>query len=231
MTINDTPGKQPTLSICCIVGDDHLHLIRGMIESLIDRPSGPACQEIVVGWNGKNDGSFAEAMASVNAAGVHVLIFKQQWHNDFSRARQETFEKANGIWRMYIDADDVLALPDDPRLIDVTVKSPAGVPASHLVIDDPSFKGSLSDRLIALPDHVNLVQAPYHYVISDKQHTLIIKRRPRIVRWDKHWAWIGKVHEVLRHALGREIAVWDSGIALIHDPPLSAEDRRQRNFR
>lgn len=240
-----------SFAFCAIVGDDHAHLLPRMMKSILDRPSGPACDEVVLSFNGNDDKAFAAGLSELIVHGrdghapvpsvgsapyvftsrwqVPVVVHRQKWTGNFAAARQENFDLAACAWRGYIDLDDVLALPDNPIALQALVESRAGeVPRD--VQPSPVFSGSLKDRLAALPAHVNCVLAPYVYVVSEKKRPLVIKRRPRIVRWDKHWAWTAEVHEVLRHALGREVVVWDGGVLLVHDPVLAQEVRTARNY-
>lgn len=235
------------LSLCVIVGDAHVELLPRMLESFLDRPSGkPAVDEIVIGWNGEDHAALEAAIASVSGLGppeggltthslpafpsncpkrrfpsVAFLIVRQQWTGNFASARQETFEAATGVWRMYADADDVLLSSRDAAVAG-SLKSEGGGDAAPAV--------TLQDWLRSLDPLVNTITAPYNYLLSDLGQPLVRTRRTRIVRWDPCWAWTGRVHETLRHALGREVQVWNPGIVLEHRAILSLEERSERNF-
>lgn len=210
---------RPTLSLCVICGDDHIDLLPRLIESFTKRPSGvPACDEIVIGWNGEKHSEFTNSLLiSRESSKIPIKQFYSPWTGNFAAARQESFERAEGEWRMYADCDDILATPDNSLL--------GQIPEAKI-----SFSGTLQDRLRSLPDYINCVEAPYFYVISDKNQPVKVTRRPRIVRWDSFWAWTDDVHETLRHALGREFSIFDSGILLVHSPTLTAEVRSERNY-
>lgn len=268
--MTSTPTK-PVLSLCLILGDAHVALLPRMLQSFLVRPGGrPAADEVVVGWNGKDDTALWSAIwqlppmlpgAGRMLSGGHlhqigaddgwvevsggvalppaptrttekvdvvlelkgcvIKIFSQQWTGDFASARQETFEAASGEWRMYADADDILLSSKD-RAAAKSIEAEGGGASAPTV--------ALQDWLQGLSPLVNCITAPYNYLLNDAGEPLVRTRRPRIVRWDGFWAWTGRVHETLRHALGREVHVWNPGIVLEHRPILSAETRSDRNF-
>lgn len=234
------------VSWCCISGDDHIHLLPRMVKSLVDRPGGSAADEIVLGWNGKNDDALRTALFEIGVApiglpgpdvgdsktyllpphGIPLVLFRQQWTGKFNVARQESFERASGIWRGYIDLDDELALPADPLVqTAVRVKAPDGVANDTL-----PRSMTLQDWLQTRRPAANVIYAPHYYRLSSTGQPITIMRRPRIVKWDPYWAWIGRVHEETKHVLGREVGSWNSGILLLHRPPLAEDVRRARNI-
>ena len=239
--------NRPTLSIAIICGDAHVPCLARCLKSILDRPEGPACNELVIGWNGKDDAGFVAALREVfgaldgisdlppltpdvvtvftHAEKVRVVVHRFTWVNDFAVARNENFAKATGDWILYVDADDVLCDTSHPAFADSLEQDP---PTS--AIETYPVKGTLPEFFAALPQHVNVVQAPYNYVNSDKGRPVIRKRRPRAVRWSEgHFCWTSEVHEVLVSALGREIPAWAPGLLLVHEPILTAEFRDERN--
>lgn len=231
--------KKPTLSLCVISGDAHVNLLPRLFESFVVRPGGPACDEIVLGFNGERTDLLFPALGIDHVLdrefkavgktrtlwrGTPLLIHRQKWVGNFSLTRQENFEQASGEWRMYADADDVLAAKGDPQVVE-SISAPTDGVAGTV-----SFVGTLQERLRRLPEHVNCLFAPYNYLVSEKGKALVRSRRPRIVRWDEYWAWAEPVHEALKHVLDRVSAVYDGGVLLIHKPILSVEERSERNF-
>jgi glycosyltransferase involved in cell wall biosynthesis len=95
-----------------------------------------------------------------------------EWADDFSYARKMSFDlarKTDPDWIMWLDCDDVLV------------------------------KGAMIHPILAhAPDHVWGVAADYKYMFS-KEHRawLTTHDRVRLVRADKPWVWLNRVHEVL----------------------------------
>lgn len=236
------------LTWTCIIGDAHVGVLARMLKSLVERPGGPSCSEIVIGWNGKDDAAFAAALKEVlpksapsmdadpdyayvdlytDEAGREctVRFFRQQWTGNFGQARNETLARASMEWVGYIDGDDTLLLPSDPRVRESLDDEPIATVAPVPLV------GTLESILDRLPKHINVVKCPYHYVLAPNGKPLLRKRRPRFVRRDPYWTWVNEVHEVYRHALDREIACWLPGTVLAHDPPQTQRERGERNFK
>ena len=235
-----------SLTWTCLAGDAHVGVLARMLKSILVRPGGPSCSEVVIGWNGENHEGFAGAIEDAlgSMAGiadfppdngrdvlfhwkgrVNFIVFRQAWTGDFARARNETLVRATSTWVGYIDCDDQFLLPDDPRVRAALDDEPLG-PVAPV-----PFVGTLEDILGRLPGHINVVKCPYSYVLAPVTgKPLLRKRRPRIVRRDPYWSWIETVHEVYRHALDREVPAWLPGLVLVHDPPQTQQERGQRNF-
>ena len=239
--------KRPALSACLIVGDTHVGVLARCLKSLLNAPGGPACDELVIGFNGLDDPAFTEAVATalvkdwglaeyeylnalntgvpITAGPIRLVLHRQKWVEDFSAARNENFSKSSGSWAYYVDADDLFVGADHPAFLDsLEVDPPKAAVESYPV------KGSLVDYFAALPAHVNVVLAPYNYVSTDKGRPVIRKRRPRAVRWSEgHFVWTSEVHEVIVSAFGREVPIWAPGFVLVHAPVVAEEARYVRN--
>lgn len=247
--------KRPILSACLIVGDAHVSVLARCLTSIFDAPGGPACDELVIGWNGKDDAAFAAVMtelfgdahdlgfdyAAIGPAGsavvftyarrnpdgppVRVVIHRYKWTGNFADARNDNFAHATGAWCYYIDADDIIPKVDDPAFLDALEADPP-----KAAVETYPVKGSLVEYFAALPAHENVVLAPYNYVSTDKGRPVIRKRRPRAVRWSEgHFVWTSEVHEVLVSAFGREVPVWAPGFVLVHAPVIAEDTRFERN--
>lgn len=248
----------PRLSVCLIVGDAQLSVLARCLKSVVCHPAGPAADEVVIGWNGKEGGRFADVLEevfgplagisdippatlsetpvrfthAVDGVAIQVVIHSFEWKDDFSYARNLNFSHATGVWRAYMDGDDVLATADSVAYRDSLERDPK----SDVPRDATDAYGvfpenvSLPEFVSKLPEHVNVVLAPYNYVNDPRTgRPLLRKRRPRIMRWDANWVWVSSVHEIPRHALGKEIPVWCPGVLFVHQPVQEVEERGKRN--
>ncbi len=93
-----SPFKLPyppnTLSIIMIVKDEAKN-IEGAVQSFL-----PFADEIIINDTGSVDGT----QDILN--GLDVTWFQTQWQGDFSLARNQSLEKANCSWVLWLDADD-----------------------------------------------------------------------------------------------------------------------------
>ena len=92
------------LSLCMIVRDEEKVLAR-CLDSVKD-----AVDEIVIVDTGSSDNTAALAKRYTRA------VFPLAWTDDFSAARNFSFEKATGDYLMWLDADDAIAPEMLPRL-------------------------------------------------------------------------------------------------------------------
>ena len=92
------------LSVCMIVRDEAPVLAR-CLESVR-----AAADEIVIADTGSTDGTPEVARRFTQA------IYFFPWQDDFSAARNFSFERATGDYLMWLDADDVIAPAQLPRL-------------------------------------------------------------------------------------------------------------------
>ena len=147
----------PFLSLCVICGDSDQAKLPRLLDSVLRRASGSSADEVVVWWNGSGEGP--ESLAGYGVDGVDLRIVKGEWKDDFGWARQKSFEAARGVWRMYLDADDILAAGTDNSVVN---SAPVrGAAPSHPV-------GTLVDLLRDLPPAVNTMWFPYHYALDEK---------------------------------------------------------------
>jgi Glycosyl transferase family 2/Tetratricopeptide repeat len=133
------------------------------------------CDEMIVVDTGSTDGTRGIA----ERAGAKVLDF--EWIDDFSAARQYSWDACTGDWVMWLDADDVIT--PDARAAYQEVKQKV------------------------LSDSLDSVWAPYRYHF-DPQTGLCTYAfdRERLVRRVDRVRWAGVVHEVLIVPGDRKIA-------------------------
>ncbi len=92
----ESPYPKNTLSIVMIVKNEAQN-VRDAIESFQ-----PIADEIIVNDTGSTDGT----QDILNE--LKVTWFQTQWENDFSLARNQSVERANASWVLWMDADDRL---------------------------------------------------------------------------------------------------------------------------
>lgn len=94
--MNDLTLSNIELSLCLIVRNEEASLERCLksAASLVD--------EIIVVDTGSTDKSLQIAET------FGAKIFKTEWEDDFSKARNHALEKASGHWILVLDADEVL---------------------------------------------------------------------------------------------------------------------------
>jgi len=63
----------------------------------------PSCSEVVIGANAKFE-YVREMFKDIDK----VKVYEQEWHKDFSRARNEVLAKCSGDWILVIDSDEML---------------------------------------------------------------------------------------------------------------------------
>lgn len=215
----------PYLSLCVICGDADQERLPRLLDSVLRRKHGPSADEVVIWWNGTGDAP--ASLAEYAVAGVDIRIVRGEWREDFGWARQRSFEAARGVWRMYLDADDVLAGPEDPAV----AASPSIAEGQDGAASETH--ASLMDFLRDLPPDRNAVWFPYDYV-TDGQTAVPIQRlwRCRIVRWADGWAWRYPVHEDM-FPVGscRPGPVFNSGVVVIHKPDTDFMSKSRRNLR
>lgn len=125
------------------------------------------------------------------------------WFDDAAAARQRSFELAHGVWRMWIDADDVLL---DPETAGKVLEKNGQLTFVPMGSQTRSWAGekelTLTDALRLLEKNapsVNYISCPYFYRASDKDPLVAaeFQERERIVKWADGFHWKEAAHEVL----------------------------------
>jgi len=113
---------------------------------------------------------------------------------NFAAARQHSFELATGDWRMWLDADDRIPLPEEVRgILGLCPAQDDGPPPDKLTVR--GLRDILTEQRLR---GSNVVVAPYHYLVDDQRRPLIRILNQRIVYWKAlPWRWHGRIHESL----------------------------------
>lgn len=147
-----------TISLCMIVKNEEEVLSR-----CLDSVQG-AVEEIIIVDTGSTDNTVNIARKYTN----QVLFFP--WKDDFSAARNVSFEAAQMDYCMWLDADDVLEDENREKLIQI--------------------KETLS------PD-TDVVMLPYHGGFDSSGRPTLTYYRERLLRRDRNFRWEGAVHECI----------------------------------
>ncbi len=99
-----------------------------------------------------------------------VKVFEFEWCDDFSKARNYSFTKATKEYIMWLDADDIIK--------EIELKKVKELKQNF-------------DKDI---DAVNMI---YELGEDEEGNTLYSLRRNRIVKREKNFKWVGKIHEYL----------------------------------
>lgn len=117
------------------------------------------------------------------AASYGAKVFDFEWIDDFAAARNASFDKAEMDYILWLDADDVI---------------------------DEENRRLLIDLKQTLPPLVDLVMMRYHIAFDENDKPTYTFYRERLVKRDKGYRWIGRVHEAIvpsGHVIQSEIAI------------------------
>lgn len=180
-----------TISLCMIVKDEEENLDR-CLESVKD-----VSDEIIIVDTGSTD----QTKEMARKWTPHVLDFK--WVDDFSAARNYSFDQARMDYILWLDADDVL-LPEDRQKV-------------------LELKQSLDVS-------VDAVSMFYHTLLDEDDNVVTSVRRFRLVKRSKQFRWHGYVHEDLK--LENSFRYYDSNIIIVHkkDPKKIESDRNLKIY-
>jgi tetratricopeptide (TPR) repeat protein len=182
------------LSLAMIVKNEERTLARVLQDAA------PFCDELVVVDTGSTDATIqiAEAM------GARVEHFT--WVDDFSAARNASFDACTGDWILWLDADDRIVPAVQDRLA--------------------SYKDSL------LTDALDAVYLPYRYHFADDGDVCTWEfPRERLIRRGAGLRWSGPVHEVIEVPDAKR-AQWVTDVWVEHRPLAEARALKgDRNLR
>jgi GT2 family glycosyltransferase len=170
----------PTISLCMIVKNEEAVIGRCLdsVKDLVD--------EIVIVDTGSTDNT------KEIVKGYTDRIFDFQWVDDFSAARNFSFDQARMDYILWLDADDVL---------------------------DEENREKFARLRSELEPWVDAVSMLYHLAFDQKGEPTHSLRRHRLVKRLNHFRWQGVVHEYLQvggHVVESDVAV--SHLPVERDP-------------
>lgn len=147
-----------SLSVCIITKNE------GKVIGNILACATKFADQIVVVDTGSNDNT--KAIAKKFAANIYDF----EWQNDFSKARNFSFSKANCDYVMWLDCDDFIADDDIQKLL--------------------SLKQTLGNA--------DVYMLKYATAFDDKDNPTFVYYRERIFRRSLDLQWLDPVHEVIQ---------------------------------
>ncbi len=168
----------PTLSLAMIVKDEANTIGRVLNDAR------SFCDELIVVDTGSTD-------QTVNIATQHgATVFHYPWIDDFSAARNYSFDCCNGDWIIWLDADDVIPESEQQKLLEL--------------------KQTLNDFLDA-------VSIRYHRIFSPEGECILSTHRHRLIRKSPHLRWKYPIHECVV-GIQPEKCLTDERIYIEHRP-------------
>lgn len=181
------------LSVAMIVRDEE-----ETIERVLDSVKSFA-DEIIVVDTGSKDKTVALAKKK------KVKIYHFDWVDDFSAARNFSFEKATNDWVMWIDADDVISEEDQLKIKNI----------KNNELDDPDAAAVFFN---------------YQYQINDRNICTLQHERERIVRKSMGCYWVSPIHEVIKLPTDKK-SYFRTDISLLHYPTEKKQkSKKNRNL-
>ena len=146
------------ISLCMIVKDEQATLKRCLdsVASVVD--------EIVIVDTGSSDSSKEIARLFTDK------VYDYVWNDDFSAARNFSFEHGTKEWLMWLDADDVISETSREKLAELKQN---------------------------IPVDIDVVYMPYDISFDESGSPTFTYYRERIVRRSANPKWIEPVHEVI----------------------------------
>lgn len=147
-----------TISLCMIVKNEE-DVLRRCLSSVED-----LVEEIIIVDTGSEDRTKAIAQKFTDK------IYDFTWEDDFSAARNASFEKATMDYCMWLDADDVILEKDRALFLEMK-KGMSGVE--------------------------DIVMLPYHTAFDEEGNPRFLYYRERLIKNHAGFAWEGEIHEVI----------------------------------
>jgi glycosyltransferase involved in cell wall biosynthesis len=169
------PDARPSLTVCYIVKDEADCLARSLDNVL------PHCDEIVVVDTGSSDGTVGIARSR------GAKTFPAGWHDDFSRARNESLKHATSEWILVLDADEVLSAEDWLALGNLILRAAVSM---HFLVQT-----TYSDAPTVLNWKPNDIRAPEAFGYKGYFESPLV----RLFRNTPRIRFHGAVHEHARH--------------------------------
>lgn len=148
-----------SISLCMIVRDEEKVLDR-CLQSIKE-----AVDEIIIVDTGSSD------KTKEIAAKYTDKIYDFEWIDDFSAARNYSFEMATKEYIMWLDADEYINEENREKLL--------------------FLKNSIGEE-------IDVITLQTYMCLDENDNPRVIGRRNRIVRKDKKYKWIGFLHEYIQ---------------------------------
>ena len=219
----------PFLSLGVMCGDAHAGAaLERCLRSVLRRADKePAVDEVVIGWNGKDDAQLLETLRALGylvvndekfivepsvpgAALPPVRVVRFDWPGRFDNARNLYWPQLRGEWCFHIDADDAWAdagTPEGLKLIE-DVEREYGIGAAKgdgaaksAAPAGPILSLSLKQWLQRLPPQVNAIFTTYNYATDEHGYVVARLKVKNLVRRRAGHVWYSPdesgIHELL----------------------------------
>ncbi len=181
------PAQGLRLSLCMIVRDE-----QEMLPRCLASVAG-AVDEMVIVDTGSTDAT-VEIARSFGAQVIH-----HEWTGSFARARNVSFDVAEGDWLIYLDADEVLVGEDAGLLRSLITRSWR----EAFYVSEISFTGALEEGEAVTHDALRIFRNRPEYRFEGRVHEQIGNRLPlylpeRVERTEvrvEHFGYLGSVRE------------------------------------
>lgn len=189
-----------TISLGMIVKNE-ARTLKACLDSVV-----PFVSQVVIGLAGESTDETAQIISDYeeeskrNNDPVHFEIFRIEWEDDFSKARQQVLDKCTGQYFLWVDGDDVLIGGDKMQ----------GYIQQHPNVDAFYFGYDYSR------DEQGINNC---FLIRER----LIQRQPEL---PVDWKWIGPVHEVLAPQFATVNHKVDDIVVVHNKPPFKHEADR-----
>jgi tetratricopeptide (TPR) repeat protein len=204
------PATGMTISLCMIVKDEE-----SMLGQCLDAVKDHVDEMIVV-----DTGSTDRTMEIAREHGARVL--ETTWTGDFSAARNVSFDAATSDWILYLDADEILADGDGPRLRELTGRT--WREAFYLI--ETNHTGDLDDGTAVTHNALRVFRNRPEYRFDGRIHEQIAHTLPGFLpsRYEvsgvriEHYGYLGAVRDA-KEKSRRNIDLLEAQIADGIDTP------------
>ncbi|MGL5330641.1 MAG: glycosyltransferase [Peptostreptococcaceae bacterium] len=147
-----------TISLCMIVKDEE-NVLKRCLQSVYD-----VVDEIIIVDTGSKD--CTKEIAREYTSNIYDFV----WIDDFSKARNFSFDKASKDYILWLDADEFLDITNKEKLIKLkeTIKK-----------------------------NIDVVTMETHMCIDENKNPRVRARRHRLVKRERQYKWVGFVHEYI----------------------------------
>lgn len=225
-----TSTEKPFLSFCMIVRNAE-RTLEDCLKSV--RARAPEAEIVIVDTcSSDRSPEIAQKYADVwvEWTGPKGTWSKDMIHfDDAAAARQKSFELASGVYRAWIDADDVLADPAEAeRILKANSRwkpTPEGVKVTGEGVTETLEEAIHRLEKLCPQEFAIYCNYAYRFEAEGSDVCSVWQERERIVRWDpKRWKWAEAAHEILVPIDHRPVKVDFAHLLFVHKKKFTEED-------
>lgn len=191
------------VAACMILGDSY---VQEELINTVDSIKEVGIDKLFLAYNGKSRRTLQWLFDHLQKIDLPFLVQKFAWEDDFSKARQQSFDmvpKDEFGWIMWVDADDIIIA-----------------------------EKSLEELFESLDPYTQGIYLRYDYAVEPDSGKVSVQQwRERILSTKVNWVWKYPIHEVATCPIGTQFAKRDH-IYIRHQRDAdSARGARERNRR